>query len=133
MLHLLGKDITQNFVFKVVKTKKQQHIARISLRFMVNKTTITKNHGPCCTNRRDTFFALVRVRFYFPFRIFFCYFFSDRYKYYKNVSNEKNRSKKDNALLRGLLTIFFLNIILYVYILLFKHIFPRTIIENTKP
>ena len=41
MLHLSSTDINSNFVFKVVKTKKQYR-ARISWQFMVNKTTIEK-------------------------------------------------------------------------------------------
>lgn len=60
MLHLPGTDINLNFVFKVVKVKKKQYRARISLRFMVNKTTITKNHGPrCCDNIEETNFLLL--------------------------------------------------------------------------
>lgn len=66
---------------------------------MVNKTTITKNHGPSrYDNRRGAFFALVRVRFYFLFRVFLPLFSNSH-----NINTagmfrtQKKKSKKDNA------------------------------------
>lgn len=63
----------------------------MSIYFMVNKITMTKNHE-FIHRRRNNFFCSREILLYFSYNFFFCIFFRFQHKY-RNVSSEKEDFK----------------------------------------